>query len=192
MQRPNWHEYFLGLAFVISARSRDAETKHGSVITDDKNIIIGTGYNSFIKGIDDRLFPNKRPAKYDYIIHSEENSLLNCKIPPREVGGTGASIYVTGTPCNSCLQRLIQAGVKNFYIAKRQGTKLESENSKKIQQLILKEAKINWVDMDVDLSWISDIVGRSIIQEPPQRPLHTLANKIYVVWDKVMGINHTY
>jgi len=47
INRPSWNEYFLGLAFVIAQRSLDPRTKHGSVVTDDNNHIVATGFNSF-------------------------------------------------------------------------------------------------------------------------------------------------
>lgn len=159
MKRPNWQEYFLGLAFLASARSRDSETKHGAVITDKDNIVIGTGYNSFVKNIDDSIFPTTRPNKYSHIIHAEENSIFNCKVPPRELRG-GGTIYVTGTPCNNCLRRLIQVGVRDYYIAKRQGSKLESDDEfKRDQQILIEQSGIKWQYMDIDLSWVTELVN---------------------------------
>ena len=77
LQRPNWNDYFLGLAFIASSRSRDQETKHGTVIVDNNNIVLGTGYNSFIRGINDQSLPALRPNKYPFMIHSELNAILN-------------------------------------------------------------------------------------------------------------------
>lgn len=109
MSKPNWHEYFLGLAAVISLRSNDAQTKHGSIIVNSENKIIGTGYNGPIKGIDDSKVPNFRPDKYPYIIHAELNAILNSSSL-----ATGATIYITGRPCNPCLKHIIQAGIKKI------------------------------------------------------------------------------
>lgn len=156
--RPNWDEYFLGLAFVISARSRDSETKHGAVITDFNHKVLGTGYNSFIQGMNDSLFPTTRPAKYDFMIHAEINSLLNCKVLPKETGG--GKLYVTGQCCNSCFQQLIQAGVKEFYMAKRQGTHLESGETKEIFDKIVKETKVKIKYLDINLGWIKQLVDQ--------------------------------
>ncbi len=156
MLRPNWDEYFLGLAFVISARSRDKQTKHGSVITDFNHRILGTGYNSFIEGMNDNLFPTTRPAKYDFMIHSEINCLLNCKIIPREAGG--GKLYVTGQCCNLCFQQLIQCGIKEFYMAKRQGTFLEDKKTKEIFNKILKETNVKIEYLNINLNWIKELI----------------------------------
>ena len=151
-KRPSWDDYFLGLAFVISARSRDIHTQHGCVITDGENRIIGTGYNSFVQGVDDTKFPTTRPDKYAFMIHSEENALLNCKVPPRSC--INATAYVTGQPCNNCFQRLIQGGVKRIVAADRQGTQLESEETQKIFQLLLEESKVKFERRKIDLNWV--------------------------------------
>jgi dCMP deaminase len=154
LYRPNWHEYFLGLAFVASSRSRDTETKHGTIIVDNNNIILGTGYNSFIRGVNDEILPKSRPNKYPFMMHSELNAILNCRVLPREAGGGRA--YVTGKCCNHCLQSLIQAGIKQIFMADRQGTKLEDEESLFIYNKIIEESKIDVIVMDYDLSWIKE------------------------------------
>lgn len=144
------------LAFVISTRSRDPDTKHGSVIVDRNNIILGTGYNSWIKGIDDSLIPTTRPDKYAYVLHSEENSILNCRINPREIGG--ARIYVTGQVCNNCFQRLYQAGVNHIIMAQRKGTALESDETRKQFNFLVEQTrmKIQYIDLE-ELLTISNL-----------------------------------
>ena len=146
--RPNWDEYFMSLAFLVSSRSRDENTKHGSVLVDSNNLIIGTGYNSWIKGIDDSLIPTTRPEKYSYVIHSEINSILNAKISPREAGG--ARIYVTGQVCNNCFQQLYQAGVNHIIMARRKGTALESEETKKQFDFLVKQTKVKVEYLEVE------------------------------------------
>lgn len=45
------------------------------------------------------------------MIHAEENSILNSTQNPSE-RGDGCKIYITGQPCNHCLQRIINFGIK--------------------------------------------------------------------------------
>jgi dCMP deaminase len=155
LQRPNWNDYFLGLAFIASSRSRDQETKHGTVIVDNNNIVLGTGYNSFIRGVNDQSLPALRPNKYPFMIHSELNAILNCRVLPREAGGGRA--YVTGKCCNNCLQSLIQAGVNEIYMANRKGTMLEDEASLSVYNQIIEQSGIAVRVMNYDLSWIKQI-----------------------------------
>ena len=155
--RPDWDLYFLGLAFLVSARSNDAQTKHGTVIADNHNIILGTGYNSFIKGVNDASLPAIRPNKYPYMIHSELNAILNCRVLPREAGGGTA--YVTGRCCNHCLQSLIQAGLSRIVIANRKGTQLEDEASLKVYAKIIELSKIKVETLDFDFNWMKEIIN---------------------------------
>jgi len=157
IDRPDWDNYFLSLAFVISSRSRDQETKHGTVIVDRNNLILGTGYNSFIKGMNDASLPIMRPNKYPYMIHSELNAVLNCKVLPREVNG-GGKAYVTGRCCNHCLQSLIQSGVNEINMANRRGTALEDEKTLEIFNRIVDDSGIKVKVLEYDLKWIKQIV----------------------------------
>ena len=43
--RPNWDEYFLGMAHYVSVRSHDSQTKVGCVIVGSPNVVVGVGYN---------------------------------------------------------------------------------------------------------------------------------------------------
>ena len=68
MERPDWNNYFLSIAFIVSARSRDQETKHGTVIV-DKNNLKGTlimDYVSNMISLDpDNLFKKKGNIKFE-------------------------------------------------------------------------------------------------------------------------------
>ena len=156
MSRPSWPEYFLTLAFVASSRSKDEETKHGCVITDKNNVILGTGYNSPIRGIDDSLVPKTRPEKYPFFIHSEVNAIFNCKTLPKDCGGGRA--YITGKCCLNCLQSLIQVGVNEFYMAARQGSKLESPQTEKDFDFIVANTGIQVYHMDVNFNWLEEFL----------------------------------
>ena len=82
--RPEWDDYFLGLAKAVSLRSHDIDTQHGCLITDPDHRILGVGYNGFPRGMDDSLLPTHRPEKYHWMIHAERNALSNCTIRPEK------------------------------------------------------------------------------------------------------------
>jgi len=146
LDRPDWHQYFLGLAWMVSLRSRDPRTKHGAVITDYNHIIIGTGYNSFVAGVTDESLPRTAPEKYPFMIHAEKNAILNRSKVQSAVDG--AIIYITGKPCLDCLQTCLQVGIKEFHWLDRKipTTSLykESEEESRLHQWFLdqKEARI--------------------------------------------------
>lgn len=117
LKRIEWSDFFFGLTFLISQRSPDKSTKHGCVAVNKNNQIISCGYNGFVRGVDDSAMPQTRPEKYLYILHAEENMLLNM------VGHleSGEKVYISGTPCVPCFSKLLQAGFREFYVADRKG-----------------------------------------------------------------------
>lgn len=150
--RPNWTNYFLGLAKVVSQRSHDIHTQHGCVITDQQNRILGVGYNGFPKGMDDNVLPKTRPEKYDWMIHAERNALSNCVIRP-----DGGIAYVTGQCCNDCVMALWQEGIVEIIMAKSHGTKLFDENAKKRFDLFVKQTGIKILYEDTNYEWLQNL-----------------------------------
>jgi dCMP deaminase len=114
VERNSWHIYFILQSYLVSTRSLDSQTKCGCILVKDKTII-GTGYNSFVRNIKNDVLPNIRPEKYPFMIHSEHNAILNCA--KNGISTDGATAYVTGPPCCSCLQYMYQAGITELYFA---------------------------------------------------------------------------
>lgn len=154
MTRPNWKDYFLGLAKVVSQRSHDSQTQHGCVITDKHHRILGIGYNGFPRGLDDKLLPNTRPDKYPWMIHAERNALSNCIIRPEN-----GIAYVTGQCCNDCAMALWQEGVSTIIMSEHHGTHLFDEKAKKIFDTFVQMSGINIEYATPDLSWLKQLCG---------------------------------
>lgn len=94
---------------MVSTRSIDPSSKHGCVLVNKDNIIIGCGYNGPISQIDDSQVPLTRPEKYAFFAHAEENALLFCN------GDTkGGTAYVNGIPCSRCIRMLCQKKFKRI------------------------------------------------------------------------------
>ena len=111
---PTWEEYFMSMAFIASTRSKDSQTKHGCVITDKKNRILGIGYNSFPVDMPDEILPNVRPKKYKWMVHAERNALSNCSLRPEG----GDSICNWKAHVLDCAKAMYQEGVKTFCLLK--------------------------------------------------------------------------
>lgn len=150
--RPSWNEYFIGLAHAVSMRSHDLQTKHGCIITDTNNRILGVGYNGFPKGLDDSKLPKTRPEKYPWMIHAEKNALSNCTIRP-----DNGIAYVTGQCCNDCIMALWQEGVTKVYMRKNHGTHLFDDDSLQRFNLFIEMSGMTIEYIDPDLSWIKEI-----------------------------------
>ena len=114
--RPSWDETFITQAFQIAKRSLDNQTQNGCILVTPTNEIVTTGYNSFVRNIDDSVLPNIRdphginPAKYTWTIHAEHNAILNACRQGKSI--IDCKAYVTGQPCISCFQYMYQAGIK--------------------------------------------------------------------------------
>lgn len=106
-----WEEYFMNIAQISACRSKDPRTRVGCCIVNEKNRIVGIGYNGMPKGCDDDEFPwaAEGPAleqKYLYVVHAELNAILNAA-PPL----TGCRLYTSLFPCNECCKSIIQSGI---------------------------------------------------------------------------------
>lgn len=154
MERPDWTDYFLGLAAVVSQRSHDTQTKHGCVITDRNHRILGIGYNGFPRGVDDKLLPNTRPEKYPWMIHAERNALSNCIIRPEN-----GIAYVTGQCCNDCVMALWQEGVSTVIMHRNHGTHLFDESAQQRFNTFVQMSGINIVYAEPNLSWLKHLCG---------------------------------
>jgi dCMP deaminase len=152
--RPEWKNYFLGLAKVISQRSHDIQTQHGCVITDLNNRILGVGYNGFPRGLNDELLPNTRPEKYSWMVHAERNALSNCVVRPDR-----GIAYVTGQCCNDCIMALWQEGVTKVVMSNSHGTHQFDENAQKIFNTFVSMSGIQIEYFDADLSWLKQLCG---------------------------------
>lgn len=154
MSRPSWEDYFMGLAVVVSQRSHDIHTKHGCIITDTNNHILGVGYNGFPKGMRDDTLPLTRPEKYQWMIHAEKNALSNCVIRPEN-----SIAYVTGQSCNDCIMSLWQEGVKKVVMLDGHGTYLFDEMASKRFDLFVEQTGIEIIRIPKNLSWLQNISG---------------------------------
>ena len=152
--RPNWTDYFLGLAKVVSQRSHDIHTQHGCIITDQNNRILGVGYNGFPRGLDDSKLPTHRPDKYPWMVHSERNALSNCVVRPDD-----GIAYVTGQCCNDCTIALWQEGIKTIYMINDHGTHLFDEEEQKRFDLFVSMSNIKILKIDPDLTWLKTLSG---------------------------------
>ncbi len=154
MLRPSWVDYFLGLAKVVSQRSHDIHTKHGCVITDQNNRILGVGYNGFPRGLVDAELPTSRPEKYSWMVHSERNALSNCVVRP-----DNGIAYVTGQCCNDCVIALWQEGIRTVYMIDDHGTVLFDDKAKKQFDIFVNMSGIKILKVTPDLSWLKEVSG---------------------------------
>ncbi len=112
-----WDEYFMGIAYLSSLRSKDPSTQVGACIVSKDNRILSIGYNGAPNGFEDRFFPWEREGKYlntkyPFVCHAELNAISNFRGNKKDL--EGAKLYVTLFPCNECTKLVIQNGIKEI------------------------------------------------------------------------------
>ena len=155
----SWDEYFMGIALFTSLRSKDPSSKVGAVIVNQKNHIVGTGYNGFISGVDESSFSWNREGdwlhtKYPYVVHAEANAILNSTTSNME----DCRIYTTLYPCNECAKKIAQKEIKQviflsekhseeeFHIASVKIFEAAGINTRQLKMLPLSEMINNFSD----------------------------------------------
>lgn len=112
----SWDEYFMSVCLLSEKRSKDPSTQVGACIVNDKNHIIGIGYNGFPNNCNDNDLPwtknnkNWLDNKYAYVVHSEMNAIMNCNSKLTDK----CRLYVSLFPCNECAKIIIQSGIKKI------------------------------------------------------------------------------
>ncbi|HCL05585.1 MAG TPA: cytidine deaminase [Chitinophagaceae bacterium] len=138
----SWDEYFMGVALLSAKRSKDPNTQVGACIVNEKNKIVGAGYNGLPIGCDDDEFPWSKEGdfldtKYPYVCHAELNAILN------NIGMDlkGCKIYTALFPCNECTKAIIQSGIKEVvYLS----DKYDGTDPSKASKLMLEKAGVSY------------------------------------------------
>ncbi|WP_430895301.1 MULTISPECIES: deoxycytidylate deaminase [unclassified Paraflavitalea] len=149
----SWDEYFMGVALLSGHRSKDPHTQVGACIVNDKNKIVGAGYNGLPAGCDDDEFPWSKEGgfletKYAFVCHAELNAILN------NIGMDlhGCKIYTALFPCNECAKAIVQSGISEVvYLS----NKYEHTDSAKASRRMLETAGIKCREVETQIETIT-------------------------------------
>ena len=140
-KRPNWDEYFLSIANLVSKRSTCLRRKVGAVLVKEKRIL-ATGYNGAPSNIEhcevtgclrEKLrVPSGERHELCRGLHAEQNALLQAAL--HGVSVKGGKIYATTQPCIICAKMLINAGITEIVIS--------GDYPDKMARDFLREAKV--------------------------------------------------
>lgn len=108
-RRKRWDRRFLELAKMFGTWSKDRSAGTGCVIVGPDRLLRASGYNGFIRGIDDQVPErHERPAKYSWTEHAERNAIYNAA--RLGIALDGCTAYVNWFPCIDCSRAIVQAG----------------------------------------------------------------------------------
>ena len=131
--RPDWNEYFIGIAEAVSKRSTCPRAHVGAVIVDERNRIIGTGYNGSPPNQDhcsdvtcDLQVDIDGKYHCQRTIHAEVNAAIHSY---GDLEGAVVYIYKYNSPasigsqsCHECKKVLMSAGIRAIYSVDNEGT----------------------------------------------------------------------
>lgn len=117
--RPDWDEYFMGIAKVVALRSNCIKRKVAAVITKEKRII-ATGYNGTPRGVKNcseggcprcnAIDSSGKGLDECLCSHAEENAIVQSAY--HGVCIKDSVLYTTFSPCLMCTKMIINAGIR--------------------------------------------------------------------------------
>ncbi len=116
-ERPSWDEYFMSMVYLVAAKSKDKKTHVGAVIIGPDKEIKSTGYNSFVRRLNDNV-PERQesPEKYYWFEHAERNAIYNATLIGTSL--KDCKMYTNGIPCADCARGIIQSGIREIIVDK--------------------------------------------------------------------------
>ncbi|WXR62298.1 dCMP deaminase family protein [Peptostreptococcaceae bacterium AGR-M142] len=120
-KRPNWDEYFMDIAKLVSTRSTCIRRHVGAVIVRERQIL-STGYNGAPKGLEHCLkigcerqrlnIPSGERHEICRGVHAEQNAIVQAAY--NGISIKESVIYTTVRPCILCAKLIINAGIKKI------------------------------------------------------------------------------
>lgn len=148
----SWDVSFMELALSFAKRSKDPSTQVGCVIVGQPPgyEIKSMGYNGIPRGLSDKdptLY--QRPGKYRIVEHAERNAIYNAA----RFGAAliGCRIYVTHHPCTDCARAIIQAGIVEVFVPRRELNVLPDRwhGDFMLAEKMLREAEVQLLAVDI-------------------------------------------
>lgn len=113
----NWDDYFMSMVYLIASKSKDNRTHIGALIIGPDHEIKSTGYNSFVRRLNDNLLERQeKPEKYYWFEHAERNAIYNATLIG--VSLKGCRMYTNGIPCMDCSRGIVQSGIEEVIVDK--------------------------------------------------------------------------
>jgi dCMP deaminase len=110
-KKQNRYDYaYLKLALEWSNLSYCSRKKVGALIVKD-NMIISDGYNGTPTGFENSCENNEGETHW-YVLHAEANAIL--KTAKSNHNCSGATLYLTLSPCKECSKLIHQSGIKRL------------------------------------------------------------------------------
>lgn len=94
---------------LAQTESEDPLTKNAAILINTQQEIIGQGANRLPQRVYAEPSRLERPAKYDYIIHAEQNAIAQAA--RLGFATNNATLFSPWAACSACARLIIQAGI---------------------------------------------------------------------------------
>ena len=101
-------ERYIEMAAVWAKNSYCKRRQVGALLVKDQ-MIISDGYNGTPSGFEN-VCEDENGVTKPYVLHAEANAIT--KVAKSGNSSSGATLYVTASPCIECSKLIIQAGIK--------------------------------------------------------------------------------
>ena len=118
-ERPDWDEYFMGIAEVAARRSNCTRRHVAAIIVRDKRVV-STGYNGTPRGVANCFdggcpscasdAPSGTALGECLCSHGEENAIVQAAY--HGISVKDSTLYTTHSPCLLCSKMIINAGIR--------------------------------------------------------------------------------
>ncbi len=134
IRRPEWDEYFMRIAELVSSRSTCLRRRVGAVLVREKRIL-ATGYNGAPSGLKHCMetgclrekmgIPSGEKHELCRGLHAEQNAIIQSAY--HGISIKGSILYITCHPCSVCSKMIINAGIKEVVIKEHYPDKIASQ-----------------------------------------------------------------
>jgi dCMP deaminase len=111
--------HYLEMAKVWAKNSYCIRRQVGALLVKDK-MIISDGYNGTPSGFDN-ICEDEHGLTHSFVLHAEANAIT--KVARSNNSSSGATLYVTASPCIECAKLIIQAGIVRVVYSEEYHTK---------------------------------------------------------------------
>ncbi len=114
----NWDDYFMTMVYLVASKSKDQRTHMGAVVVGPRKEIRSTGYNSFVRGLNDSVPERQEKGeKQHWFEHAERNAIYNATLAGTSL--LDCIMYTNGVPCMDCGRAIVQSGIREVVVDKK-------------------------------------------------------------------------
>lgn len=114
-KQQQFDKHYLEMAEIWAKNSYCKRKQVGALIVKDK-MIISDGFNGTPSGFENECEDENFITK-PYVLHAEANAIT--KVAKSGNNSTGATLYITTSPCIECAKLIIQSGIIRVVYAKQ-------------------------------------------------------------------------